>query len=267
MRQRYYGASYAFFGIVKHGCVTVEDAGKCRAWLCQRIWRAVCYPLGALPCTCLARRTAECSNIPRACDRRALRTPQTYRRAAARGVHANLAADPAPGVLPRLQQGVSTTEVAQEQGVMAITSDEVVPDVPLALLERLAFFASGHQATLLSIQWKSAFVATSCSPPTVTRSRPTVLIALATSLLCIWNVAPLDITSSLHRGIQSAPLADPPPKSQAHVTMLAGAHAAFGISQYFAALLLVSLCARRGRAAAPSHGVEGVCAKVYAWCC
>ncbi|KAF8497615.1 hypothetical protein F5888DRAFT_1803614 [Russula emetica] len=75
--------------------------------------------------------------------------------------------------------------------------------------------------------------------PTVIRSRPTVLIALATSLLCIWNVAPLDITSSLHRGIQSAPLADPPPKSQAHVAMLAGVRAAFGISQYFAALLLV----------------------------
>jgi GPI ethanolamine phosphate transferase 3 subunit O len=137
-----------------------------------------------------------------------------------------------------------------------MTLDEVVPDVPLALLERLAFFASGHQATLLSIQWKSAFVAISCSPPDplspllviLNTFCPTVLIALATSLLCIWNVAPLDTTSFPHRGIQSAPLADPPPKSQAHVAMLAAVRAAFGISQYFAALLLVSLCARRGGA-------------------
>ena len=51
----------------------------------------------------------------------------------AQGVHANLAADPA-GVLARLRQGVSTTEVTQEQGIAAVTLDEVVP---LAFLARL----------------------------------------------------------------------------------------------------------------------------------
>ncbi len=56
----------------------------------------------------------------------------------ARAVHANLAADPAAG----LQQGVLTTEVTQEQGVVAVGLDEVLP---LALLARLAFSMSGHQ--------------------------------------------------------------------------------------------------------------------------
>jgi phosphatidylinositol glycan class O len=150
--------------------------------------------------------------------------------------------------------------LAQEQGVVAVTLDEVVP---LALLARLAFFASGHQATLSSIQWKSAFVLT----PTVTYPLspllvilntfgPTTLIALATSLLGIWNVAPLRVdttsssssSSSPHRGgIQSdaadsdaAPPTATTTKSQARVATLAAVRAALGISQYFAALLLGS---------------------------
>ena len=125
-----------------------------------------------------------------------------------------------------------------EQGVaVPVTLDEVVP---LALLARLAFFASGHQATLSSIQWKSAFVLT----PTVTYPLspllvilntfgPTTLIALATSLLGIWNVAPLDTTS------YSSPH-DATPISQARIAVLAAIRAALGISQYFAALLLGS---------------------------
>jgi len=150
----------------------------------------------------------------------------------ARALHASLVTDPA-GALARLQQGASTT------GDVAVTLDEVVP---LALLARLVFFTSGHQATLSSIQWKSAFVLT----PTVTYPLspllvilnafgPTTLIALATSLLGIWNVAPLDATSSAprpDRGIL--------PKGQARVATLAAVRAALGISQYFGALLLGS---------------------------
>jgi phosphatidylinositol glycan class O len=171
----------------------------------------------------------------------------------ARAVHASLATDPA-GALARLQQGMSTTEVAREreQGVVAVTLDEVVP---LALLARLAFFASGHQATLSSIQWKSAFVLTRTvtyplSPLLVILNTfgPTALIALATSLLGIWNLAPLEHTtitttttssssssSSPHRGISNEA-----PKSQARVATLAAVRAALGMSQYFAALLLGS---------------------------
>jgi phosphatidylinositol glycan class O len=33
--------------------------------------------------------------------------------------------------------------------------------VPLALLAQFAFVASGHQATLVSLQWNAAFVVTS----------------------------------------------------------------------------------------------------------
>jgi phosphatidylinositol glycan class O len=158
----------------------------------------------------------------------------------ARTLHANIEADPA-SVLARLQQGVS----AQEQGAVAVTLDEVIP---LALLARLAFFASGHQATLSSIQWKSAFMLT----PTVTYPfspllvilnsfGPTTLIALATLLVGIWNVAPLDATaSSPNRGIRSGSSDAWPEKSQADVATLAAVRAALGIMQYFAALLLGS---------------------------
>jgi GPI ethanolamine phosphate transferase 3 subunit O len=161
----------------------------------------------------------------------------------ARALHASLAADPT-GALARLQRGVSTST-----GDVAVTLDEVVP---LALLARLAFFASGHQATLSSIQWKSAFVLTPkvtypLSPLLVILNSfgPTTLIALATSLVGIWNVAPFDTTTSSsvsaprsQRGIPPAPSA--PPKSQAHVATLAAVRAALGISQYFGALLLGS---------------------------
>ena len=143
----------------------------------------------------------------------------------------------------------SLAGVAQEQGVggvVAVTLDE---GVPLALLARLAFFASGHQATLSSIQWKSAFVLT----PTVTYPLspllvilntfgPTTLIALATPLLGIWNVAPLDTTtsSSSPQSGASSDAAPPTTKSQARVAKLAAVRAALGMSQYFAALLLGS---------------------------
>jgi phosphatidylinositol glycan class O len=151
----------------------------------------------------------------------------------ARALHASFA-----GVAQEQDQGVAVA--------VAVTLDEVVP---LALLARLEFFASGHQATLSSIQWKSAFVLT----PTVTYPLspllvilntfgPTTLIALATPLLGIWNVVPLGTTTpspSPHRGTESAPDATTP-KSQARVAVLAAVRAALGMSQYFAALLLGS---------------------------
>ncbi|KAI0643370.1 hypothetical protein C8Q79DRAFT_978544 [Trametes meyenii] len=69
---------------------------------------------------------------------------------------------------------------------------------PLALLAMHAFFATGHQAAIPSIQWKSAFVLTPTltypfSPLLVTLNTlgPHFLVALATPLLALWNVAPL----------------------------------------------------------------------------
>jgi len=70
-------------------------------------------------------------------------------RATRGALQASFSIDPAPAPA-HLQQGLPTTEVGQEHGT-AVRVDEVVP---LELLAQLAFFASGHQATLVSLQWK-----------------------------------------------------------------------------------------------------------------
>jgi phosphatidylinositol glycan class O len=68
---------------------------------------------------------------------------------------------------------------------------------PLALLALHAFFATGHQATVPSIQWKPAFMLTPgvsypLSPMLVALNAfgPVFVIALAAPLLAAWNVAP-----------------------------------------------------------------------------
>ncbi|KZT01963.1 uncharacterized protein LAESUDRAFT_717145 [Laetiporus sulphureus 93-53] len=70
--------------------------------------------------------------------------------------------------------------------------------VPLALLALHTFYATGHQSTISSIQWKSAFVLTSTfsypfSPFVLILNTfgPQFLIAFATPLLALWNVLPL----------------------------------------------------------------------------
>jgi len=149
-------------------------------------------------------------------------------------------------------------------GVGVVSLDEVVP---LALLAQLAFFSTGHQAVIASVQWKSAFVLTPTlsfvlSPPLVILNSlgPTALLALAAPLLGIWNVAPLgvgapDATSSTQgqrqqqqqqqgqgrRPTQQVPEDAPSaPKSQAPVAVLGAVRAALGTSQYFGGLLLGS---------------------------
>ncbi|KAM5545492.1 hypothetical protein V8D89_000530 [Ganoderma adspersum] len=69
---------------------------------------------------------------------------------------------------------------------------------PLAALAVHAFFATGHQAAIPSIQWKTAFVLTPTltyplSPLLVILNTfgPHFLISLAAPLLALWNVAPL----------------------------------------------------------------------------
>jgi phosphatidylinositol glycan class O len=173
----------------------------------------------------------------------------------ARALHAGFAADPA-GALARLQQGLPTMCPAQGQGAAVVTLDEVVP---LALLAQLVFFASGHQATLTSLQWKTAFVLTPtvsypASPLLVILNTfgPTALLAFGAPLLGIWNVAPLAVGPSdtstplppARKGTQPRSPAQgaqaASPKSQARVAVLAGVRAALGTSLYFGALLLGS---------------------------
>jgi len=166
----------------------------------------------------------------------------------ARALQASFSTDPA-AALARLQQGLPTAEVGQ--GTAGVRMDEVVP---LALLAQLAFFASGHQATLVSLQWKAAFVLTSkvsypLSPLFVILNTfgPTALIVLAAPLVGIWNVAPLattlDTSSSSGPGPGRRPASaqeSQPPTSQAPVAVLAAVRAALGMSLYFGALLLGS---------------------------
>jgi len=114
----------------------------------------------------------------------------------ARALQASFSVDPA-GALARLQQGVPTTEVEQQQGAAGVRVYEVVQ---IALLARLAFFASGHQAMSMSLQWKATFVLTptlSYSPSSLSMTLntlgPTAVIGLGVPLLGIWNVAPLAV--------------------------------------------------------------------------
>ncbi|TFK38348.1 hypothetical protein BDQ12DRAFT_109059 [Crucibulum laeve] len=69
--------------------------------------------------------------------------------------------------------------------------------IPIALLGIHAFYGTGHQATISSIQWKSAFVLTATvtypfAPLTVILNSfgPIFIMALAAPLLALWNRAP-----------------------------------------------------------------------------
>ena len=74
---------------------------------------------------------------------------------------------------------------------------------PIALLGLHAFYSTGHQSTIPSIQWKSAFLLSSTvvypfSPLTVILNTfgPIILFGLASPLLVLWNVPPLPLPSS-----------------------------------------------------------------------
>ena len=69
--------------------------------------------------------------------------------------------------------------------------------IPLALLGLHVFYGTGHQSTISSIQWKTAFLLTSTlrypiSPALVILNTfgPQFLLALASPLLATWNVSP-----------------------------------------------------------------------------
>jgi phosphatidylinositol glycan class O len=70
--------------------------------------------------------------------------------------------------------------------------------IPLALLGVHMFYGTGHQSTISSIQWKSAYLLTptvtyTLSPITVVLNSlgPIFLMALGAPLLALWNRAPL----------------------------------------------------------------------------
>lgn len=105
--------------------------------------------------------------------------------------------------------------------------------VPIALLALHAFYTTGHQSTIPSIQWKSAFVLTSTvtypySPLLVILNTlgPIFLFSLSTPLLALWNISPL---------ITTTPGA-PSPTSSAPSTYLNAVRAGLGVMIYFGVL-------------------------------
>ncbi|KII84903.1 hypothetical protein PLICRDRAFT_345660 [Plicaturopsis crispa FD-325 SS-3] len=120
--------------------------------------------------------------------------------------------------------------------------------IPLALLGMHMFFGTGHQASVPSIQWKTAFILTRgvvypWSPATVVLNTfgAHVLIGLAAPLLGMWNVSPLaPEPGPATPGTQpsdSKPNTDSP-RSRVHRETL---RAALGVILYYSVLLLGAL--------------------------
>ncbi|KAJ7102828.1 hypothetical protein C8R44DRAFT_716146 [Mycena epipterygia] len=110
--------------------------------------------------------------------------------------------------------------------------------IPVALLGLHAFYGTGHQATISSIQWKSAFLLTSTmnftfSAVTVTLNSagPLLLVGLAVPLLALWNRSPLPVT---------APTVEKPVGKVRADTQIQGESviAGLGIMIYYATLML-----------------------------
>ncbi|KAJ6525465.1 hypothetical protein DFH09DRAFT_1046410 [Mycena vulgaris] len=110
--------------------------------------------------------------------------------------------------------------------------------VPVALLGLHAFYGTGHQSTISSIQWKSAFLLTSTvnftlSALTVTLNSfgPILLAALAVPLLALWNRSPLPVVQPTAK--------KPAPKGRADTQIQSeSVVAGLGIMVYYAVLLL-----------------------------
>ena len=106
--------------------------------------------------------------------------------------------------------------------------------VPLALLGLHVFYGTGHQSTISSIQWKTAFLLTSTlrypvSPTLVVLNTfgPQFLLAFASPLLATWNVSPT--TSKAAAGPESG-----------IVIKRNALKAALGMMMYFETLLIGS---------------------------
>jgi phosphatidylinositol glycan class O len=116
----------------------------------------------------------------------------------------------------------STTSSALKQYTPLLKFADVVP---LALLGLHVFYGTGHQSTISSIQWKSAFLLTPTvtypfSPLTVILNSfgSFLLLSLAVPLLSLWNCSPL-----------------PPPNVRAD-----SVHTSLAVMLYYGCLLLGS---------------------------
>ncbi|KAG0262209.1 mannose-ethanolamine phosphotransferase gpi13 [Actinomortierella ambigua] len=85
----------------------------------------------------------------------------------------------------------------QEEPIHPPTPNSLLPVTVFSLLGNLLFFATGHQATLSSIQWGSAFVGVTrmnyyVSPLLVVVNTlgPFMIVAAAVPLITLWKMAP-----------------------------------------------------------------------------
>lgn len=120
---------------------------------------------------------------------------------------------------------------AQASRSPSITFSDIVP---IALLGLHAFYGTGHQSTISSIQWKSAFLVTSTvtypfSPLTVALNSfgAVFLAGLAVPLVALWNRSPLPVVPNSKTPLK----ADTQVKGEATL-------AALGIMMYYASLLI-----------------------------
>ncbi|KIJ32341.1 hypothetical protein M422DRAFT_234163 [Sphaerobolus stellatus SS14] len=133
--------------------------------------------------------------------------------------------------------------------VPSIAFSEVVP---VALLSLLAFYSTGHQATMQTIQWKTAFLLT----PTLVYPFSPILVALnffgpqlffsmAIPTLAVWKASPIATFATLvadSNGTKAHPASSSKAPevsiSTAPYALLSSLRAAFGMSVYFSALLV-----------------------------
>ncbi|KDR72845.1 hypothetical protein GALMADRAFT_212861 [Galerina marginata CBS 339.88] len=114
---------------------------------------------------------------------------------------------------------------------------------PIALLGLHAFYGTGHQSTISSLQWKSGFVLTpTLSYPwsvvgvVLNSAGPIFLFALAVPLTALWNRAPLPPPPTTTQS-REQPQMTPESDADAQVKH-EGTLAALGVTIYYLALLL-----------------------------
>jgi len=141
----------------------------------------------------------------------------------------------------------SPSSVPIEVGATQLRFSEVVP---IALLGLVAFYATGHQATISSIQWKAAFMLTETvkypwSPVTVAINLlgPVAVVSgLGVALVGVWNRAPSLSNPEAERG-------QPPSEGKESIKVPSrerydaqvkadSVRAALGMMMYFGTLLL-----------------------------
>ncbi|KAF7331568.1 GPI ethanolamine phosphate transferase 3 [Mycena kentingensis (nom. inval.)] len=143
----------------------------------------------------------------------------------------------------RLLQNLVSTNPAAIMGRAPMRSPaiEFADIVPIALLGIHAFYGTGHQATISSIQWKSAFLLTptmsfwlSAMTAMLNSIGGIILAALAVPLVALWNRSPLPATSdSNSKSAKQKSKTRPDTQIQGE-----GILAGLGMMIYFSGLLL-----------------------------